>query len=98
MTPQNEPPAVVVIDQSTIYNLLLEVRDDVRDVKKDLAELANDSKDHESRLRVVEANIPKNLSQRVAELEAARWKLVGAGSVLGAVAGFLGSLLLRLLG
>lgn len=55
MTPAQEPqPQVVMIDQSTIYNLLLEVRDDVRDVKKDVAEIKADSADHEERIRSLE--------------------------------------------
>jgi hypothetical protein len=50
------PPqvSVVTIDQSTIYNLLLEVRDDVRDVKHDVAELKEDKVDHEERIRKLE--------------------------------------------
>jgi len=46
--------SVVTIDQSTIYNLLLEVRDDVRDVKHDVAELNKDKVDHEERIRKLE--------------------------------------------
>jgi len=57
-TPEQQPQvAVVTIDQSTIYNLLLEVRDDVRDVKKDLTELKNDSVDHEGRIRSLEKKV-----------------------------------------
>jgi hypothetical protein len=48
------PASVVTIDQSTIYNLLLEVRDDVREVKHDVAELKEDKVDHEERLRKLE--------------------------------------------
>lgn len=86
---EQQTPSVVVIDQSTIYNLLLEVRDDVRDVKKDLAELAHDSRDHEDRLRSVEASIPTGLTDRLAGVEARVWKFMGGATVLGAASGFL---------
>lgn len=55
------PPQVVMIDQSTIYHLLLEVRDQGRatDSKVDalgskVDDLAEDKKDHEARIRTLE--------------------------------------------
>lgn len=65
--------SVVTIDQSTIYNLLLEVRDDVRDVKRDVSEIRKDTEDHEQRIRALEARV---------------WKWAGAATVLGAGGGF----------
>ena len=43
-----------MVDLDRIYNLLLETRDDVRDVKNKIGELADDSTDHESRIRALE--------------------------------------------
>lgn len=90
-----EAPSVVMVDQGQIYALLLEVRDDVRDMKKDLSELAHDSRDHENRLRTVEASIPTGLTERLSGVEARVWKFMGGATVLGAASGFL---LNRLLG
>lgn len=79
------PVSVVTIDQSTIYNLLLEVRDDVRDVKHDVAELKEDKVDHEDRIRKLEER--KTISP---------WQLwlalVGAISALGGVIAILNTL------
>lgn len=55
MTPAQDPqPHVVMIDQSTIYNLLLEVRDKVREVDTKVDHLIEDNKDHEERIRSLE--------------------------------------------
>jgi hypothetical protein len=83
MTPAQDPqPQVVMIDQSTIYNLLLEVRDDVRDVKKDVAEIRADSADHEARIR--------DLEQRKFISPWQLWTVFGGGvTVIGAVVALL---------
>ena len=45
---------VVAIGLEQVYATLLEVRDDVRDMKKELGELSRDSQDHEARIRALE--------------------------------------------
>lgn len=58
-----------------------------------LAQLA----DHETRIRGVQDELPKQLAPRLLALERFQWKLLGAlvviGLVVGVVAGWLGSLL-----
>lgn len=49
-----QPAKVSVTIDDPLYTLLLEVRDDVRDVKHDVAELREDKVDHEERLRKLE--------------------------------------------
>lgn len=73
MTGASQPGTAVIIDQATIYALLLEVRDDVRDVKAKVDELANDSHDHEQRIRVLETRV---------------WKASGMAAVIASGAGF----------
>lgn len=64
--------ATVTLDQ--IYSTLQEVRDDVRDMKKELGELAHDSKDHEQRIRALEKLV---------------WRASGAAALAGSAIGFM---------
>lgn len=63
----------VTIDLGTLYSLVVETRDGVRDLSTKLDNLTDDSRDHETRLRALE--------QRV-------WKWAGAAAVLGTAGGF----------
>lgn len=55
--PMAEGGAHVIVTIESIYSLLLEVRDGVRDVTKTGDETAEKVRDHEARLRAVERKI-----------------------------------------
>lgn len=92
--PQSDPSMrgvpVVAIGLEQVYATLLEVRDDVRDMKKELGELSNDSADHESRLRSLERD-------RIANGRLTG-KLAGIAATLGIGGGALFSFLLSQIG
>lgn len=83
MTGAQDPQThVVMIDQSTIYNLLLEVRDKVREVDTKVDHLIEDNKDHEERIR--------SLEQRKTIAPWQLWTAVGSGvTVFGAIVAIL---------
>lgn len=80
---------VVSIGLEKVYATLLEVRDDVRDVKKDIGELSRDSQDHEARIR--------HLEQARASDRAASGKLTGKLAGVASTAGVIGGGLLTFL-
>lgn len=63
----------VTIDLGTLYSLVVETRDGVRDLSTKLDNLSDDSRDHETRLRA---------------LEKAIWKWAGAAAALGSAGGY----------
>lgn len=92
---QNPPPSmqgvpVVAIGLEQVYATLLEVRDDVRDLKKEIGELSNDSADHEKRIRELEQDRVSN-----GKLTG---KLAGIAATLGVVGGGLFTFLLSQIG
>lgn len=101
--PHNDPAATasevnqmaVTISLTEVYKTLLEVQLGVRDINAKLGELAHDSRDHEDRLRAVEAEdlrgirkTQADLSERVRSLEASVWKASGAAVVVASVTGY----------
>lgn len=62
-----------------VYDILVDVRQDVTAIKQDLDQTKNVSADHEVRLRGLEKSF---------------WRAVGASSVLGASGGYLATLIL----
>jgi len=77
---------VVAIGLEQVYATLLEVRDDVRDMKKELGELSRDSQDHEARIRALE-------NDRVGHGKLTG-KLVGVASTASVIGGALFTFLL----
>ena len=62
-----------------VYDILVDVRDDVTTIKKELENTSKDVDDHESRIRALERTI---------------WKAAGGAAVLGAVGGWISKFLL----
>lgn len=56
-----------------VYDLMVEVRDDVTSLKAVMTDTKTDVADHESRIRILEKLV---------------WKVAGAATILGAVIGF----------
>ena len=81
---------VVAIGLEQVYATLLEVRDDVRDMKKELGELSRDSQDHEQRIRDLE-------NDRISNGKLTG-KLAGIAATLGVVGGGLFTFLLSQIG
>lgn len=73
MTPSEGSPVGVTVDLGSMYTLLVETRDAVRDLNVKLDHLTDDSKDHESRIRALEKKV---------------WQWAGAATVLGAGGGY----------
>lgn len=57
MTPTTEGGAHVVVTLDSIYTLLLETRDTVRDMVQTTGELVTNSSDHEDRIRSLERQV-----------------------------------------
>ena len=55
--PVTDGGAHVVVTVESIYNLLLEVRDEVRGSTQKLEDLVDDSADHERRIRLLEMKV-----------------------------------------
>jgi len=90
---ENEASVTITIGQ--MYEVLIETRDDVREVKQVVNQLAAGQQDHEARIRHLEDNDPEDLAKRLAAAEdkldgvrglIARWS--GAAAVLGVVGGY----------
>lgn len=77
---------VVAIGLEQVYATLLEVRDDVRDMKGELGELSRDSQDHEARIRKIERDELDKLRDEIASIKAKAYAASGALAVIGPVA------------
>lgn len=85
---------VVAIGLEQVYATLLEVRDDVRDMKNELGELSRDSQDHEARIRTLEEKKAQQaaldeLRVAIQSLSRTVWALSGGAAVVGVVGGWL---------
>src|SRR5690625_2434457 len=95
MTGNQTPPnmqsvPVVAIGLEQVYATLLEVRDDVRDLKKEIGELSHDAADDEQRIRDLE-------NDRISNGKLTG-KLAGIAATLGVVGGGLFTFLLSQIG
>ena len=71
----NAPTANAEISLKEVYEVLVEVRDDVTSIKKELENTTKDVDDHEARIR---------------QMEKAQWRWAGAAAAVGAVISFVG--------